>query len=173
KVAVNMSASQLRIPDFLPRLEALVAEMGVNPTGFELEITEGVLLGDDEGTHQTLSHLREMGFGLALDDFGTGYSSLSYLRRYPVSKIKIDRSFITNLGVDKESGDMVSAIVRLAKALGLAVIAEGVETDEQRKHLVAAGCTDIQGYLFGKPSAPEVIDAMIGVTPIARDSKAA
>jgi EAL domain-containing protein (putative c-di-GMP-specific phosphodiesterase class I) len=161
KMAVNLSASQLRIPDFVRRLTDLVEETGVQPAKIELEITEGVLLGDDLHTHEVLETLRAMGFGLALDDFGTGFSSLSYLRRYPVSKIKIDRSFVSNLGVDREAGAMVGAIVKLAKALRLDVIAEGVETQEQRDHLASAGCGDVQGYLFGRPVARESIDAML------------
>jgi diguanylate cyclase (GGDEF)-like protein len=163
KMAVNLSASQLRIPDFIVRLKALVSELKVNPAKLELEITEGVLLGDDIQTHEVLNALRAMGFGLALDDFGTGYSSLSYLRRYPVNKIKIDRSFVSNLGVDKEADAMISAIVRLARALDLSVIAEGVETHEQRKLLSAAGCYDVQGFLFGKPTPREQIDELMKI----------
>jgi EAL domain-containing protein (putative c-di-GMP-specific phosphodiesterase class I) len=137
--------------DFVGRVAALVSDMRVDPRRFELEITEGVLLGDDPTTHATLQGLSDMGFSLALDDFGTGYSSLSYLQRYPVDKIKIDRSFIANLGVDKEAEAVISAIVKLAGALNLRVIAEGVETIEQRDVLSAAGCREVQGYLYGKP----------------------
>jgi len=99
-----------------------------------------------------------MGFSLVLDDFGTGYSSLSYLRRYPISKIKIDRSFVTTLGVEAESDAVVGAIVRLARALKLGVIAEGVETLAQWQWLTALGCPDAQGYLFGKAASVTEID---------------
>ena len=119
------------------------------------------VLGDDETTHRAIGRLREMGFSLALDDFGTGYSSLSYLRRYPIDKIKIDRSFITPLGEDKEAGAVVAAIVRLAKALRLSVIAEGVETDEQRQQLKEIGCAQAQGFLFSAPVPADRIDALV------------
>ena len=151
KIAINISANQIRLTDFVPRLAALVEEYGVDPRQFELEITEGILLTDDPATHETLRRLRHLGFSLALDDFGTGYSSLSYLQRFPISKIKIDRSFIANLGVDTEAEAVVGAIIKLARALKLSVIAEGVETLDQRERLAAAGCSEIQGYLFSRP----------------------
>jgi EAL domain-containing protein (putative c-di-GMP-specific phosphodiesterase class I) len=160
RVAVNVSASQLRMKDFVPRVEALLKELKVDPFNFELEITEGLLLGDDPATHETLRRLRGIGFQLALDDFGTGYSSLSYLQRYPINKIKIDRSFISNLGWDSEAGAVVGAIVKLARALKLQVIAEGVETDVQRDELIAVGCSEIQGYLFSRPVGAEDIERL-------------
>jgi diguanylate cyclase (GGDEF)-like protein len=161
KVAVNLSAAQLRMRDFTARLGDLVAETGIDPERFELEITEGLLLGDDAQTHESLRRIRAMGFRIALDDFGTGYSSLSYLQRYPIDKIKIDRSFITNLGIDNDAEAVVSAIVKLARALGLSVIAEGVETEIQRVRLTAAGCSEVQGFLFGKPSPAGTITALL------------
>ena len=160
RVSINVSASQLRMKDFVPRVEALLKEQKVDPFNFELEITEGLLLGDDPATHETLRRLRGIGFQLALDDFGTGYSSLSYLQRYPINKIKIDRSFISNLGWDSEAGAVVGAIVKLARALKLQVIAEGVETDVQRSELIAVGCSDIQGYLFSRPVGAEDIERL-------------
>lgn len=163
KIAINVSANQLRLPDFVLRLGELVEEYAVDPRQFELEITEGILLGDDPATHDTLRRLRQMGFSLALDDFGTGYSSLSYLQRYPISKIKIDRSFIANLGVDLESEAVVGAIIKLARALKLSVIAEGVETTDQRERLAAAGCSEIQGYLFSRPVAADQIEQLMSV----------
>jgi len=163
KVAINVSAIQLRRKDFVARLESLVADAGVEPRNFELEITEGLLLGDDTQTHETLNRIRSLGFHIALDDFGTGYSSLSYLQRYPIDKIKIDRSFITNLGIEHEAEAVVHAIVRLARALGLSVIAEGVETESQRQHLAAAGCGNVQGFLFGKPvPSAEIVSLLAG-----------
>jgi EAL domain-containing protein (putative c-di-GMP-specific phosphodiesterase class I) len=157
KTAINVSANQIRMKDFVSSVEALVAETEVDPRRFELEITEGLLLGDDPATHETLKRLRQLGFSLALDDFGTGYSSLSYLQRFPVTKIKIDRSFIANLGVDAESDAVVGAIVKLARALNLAVIAEGVETPEQRERLAVAGCGEVQGFLYSRPVTPDEI----------------
>lgn len=172
RVAVNVSASQLRMKDFVPRVEALLKELNVDPFNFELEITEGLLLGDDPATHETLRRLRGIGFQLALDDFGTGYSSLSYLQRYPINKIKIDRSFISNLGWDSEAGAVVGAIVKLAKALKLQVIAEGVETDVQRDELIAVGCSDIQGFLFSRPVGAEDIERLRRV-PVRQARRAA
>lgn len=160
KVAINISASQLRMRDFHRQLSELVEECEVDPRNFELEITEGLLLGDDPVTHDTLMKLRNMGFSIALDDFGTGYSSLSYLQRYPIDKIKIDRSFVANLGVESEARAVVRAIVKLARALRLHVIAEGVETDEQREYLINIGCEEIQGFLYSQPVDPEAIAIM-------------
>ena len=160
-VAVNISAKQLRMKDFVSKLMELVAEVGVNPQKFELEITEGILLGDDPDTHAMLCQLRDYGFSLAFDDFGTGYSSLSYLQRYPINRIKIDQSFTTNLGVSDEAEAFIAAIVKLARALRLSVIAEGVETALQHDRLASAGCTDMQGYLFGKPVAADEIDLLL------------
>ena len=151
KVAVNISASQLRMRDFPEKVRELLQECAVDPRTFELEITEGLLLGDDPVTHGVLHELRQMGFSIALDDFGTGYSSLSYLQRYPIDKIKIDRSFVANLGIEKESAAVIQAIVKLARALKLDVIAEGVETAEQRDQLIEIGCEEIQGYLYSRP----------------------
>jgi EAL domain-containing protein (putative c-di-GMP-specific phosphodiesterase class I) len=145
---------------FIPQIRALLRETGAQPKQFELEITEGVLMGDDLATHDTLEKLRALGFSLALDDFGTGYSSLSYLRRFPIDKIKIDRSFIVNLGMDAEAESIVLAIVKLAHSLNMKVVAEGVETETQRDSVSAAGCNFIQGFLFGKPMVPNEIDKL-------------
>lgn len=163
KVAINISASQLRMHDFHAQVSRLLAECDADPHDFELEITEGLLLGDDPVTHTTLMKLREMGFSIALDDFGTGYSSLSYLQRYPIDKIKIDRSFIANLGVETESRAVVQAIIKLARALKLKVIAEGVETHDQRAFLSGIGCEDIQGYIFSRPVEAVQITKMYSV----------
>ncbi|MGA2551280.1 MAG: EAL domain-containing protein [Burkholderiaceae bacterium] len=173
KVAVNVSAKQLRIRDFVTRVTEIVADTNVDPKQFELEITEGILLGDDPDTLTVLAQLRGLGFSLALDDFGTGYSSLGYLQRYPIDKIKIDRSFVANLGVESESEAVIGAIVTLARALNLGVIAEGVETTEQHLRLCAAGCYDMQGYLFSKPVPATEIDRLCpAVPPLALPSPA-
>ncbi len=161
KVAVNVSALQIKQAGFPDLVATLLAQTGADPRQMELEITEGALLGDDETTHHVVDRLRAMGFSLALDDFGTGYSSLSYLRRYPIDKIKIDRSFITPLGETREASAVVAAIVRLAKALHLSVIAEGVETNIQREQLRDVGCTQAQGFLFSAAIPAEAIDAMM------------
>jgi len=161
RVAVNVSALQMKQADFPQQVAELLHETGARAEAIELEITEGALLGDDETTHEAIERLREMGFSLALDDFGTGYSSLSYLRRYPIDKIKIDRSFITPLGEDKEAGAVVAAIVRLAKALRLSVIAEGVETNVQREQLKEIGCAHAQGFLYSAAVPADAIDALV------------
>ncbi len=160
RIGVNISAKQLRMKNFVAQVMSLVAELGVDPRRFELEITEGILLGDDPDTHTMLCELREHGFELAFDDFGTGYSSLSYLRRYPINRIKIDQSFIANLGISDDAEAFIVAIVKLARALGLSVIAEGVETASQQHRLIAAGCTDMQGYLFSKAVPAADIDRL-------------
>lgn len=161
RLAVNVSPIQLRRPGFVQRCRALVAETGVEPERIELEITEGVLLENDEHSRSALRELRALGFKLALDDFGTGYSSLSYLNVYPVDKIKIDQSFISRLGVQEDAEKVVLAIIRLGKALGLQVTAEGVETEAQRAELIAGGCTLLQGHLGGRATDAAAIDALV------------
>jgi diguanylate cyclase (GGDEF)-like protein len=165
RVAVNVSAVQLRTGDFVDRLHALADEVGVDPQRIELEITERVLLGDDPATVAGLEKLRALGFRIVLDDFGTGYSSLGYLQRYPIDKVKIDRTFVARVGVERQAEAVVLAIVRLAKALGMEVLAEGVETEVQRVCLNAAGCSDVQGYLTGRPVVASEIDALVDGQP--------
>lgn len=160
-VAINVSAMQLRARDFADQMRSLVKEHKVDPTQFELEITERILLGDDAQTLDTLQDLRGIGFRIALDDFGTGYSSLGYLQRYPIDKVKIDRSFVARLDRDRQAEAVVVAIVQLAKAFGLSVVAEGVETDDQRECLNAAGCSDVQGYLTGRPMPADELSSFL------------
>ena len=161
RVAVNVSAQQVRSGRLIPTLKDLLSRSEVAARSIELEITEGVLLSDEPETFDTLHALRRLGFSLALDDFGTGYSSLSYLRRFPVDKIKIDRSFVSHLGKRPESTAIIKAIVDLAQALELKVIAEGVESRDQVDRLTAAGCHHFQGYFFSPPVAAEAIDGMV------------
>ena len=161
KVAVNVSATQLRHPDFLKNLRRMLEDTHTAASQIEIEITEGVLLNDDHTSQIVLRDLRHMGFSIALDDFGTGYSSLGYLSRYPVDKIKIDRSFVSNLGVDPEAEAVIRAIVKLSKALNLNIVAEGVETRAQKNILRATGCNIIQGYIFSRPVSAGDIDHMI------------
>ncbi len=163
-IAVNLSAVQIRMADFLVKLERLAAQTGARTRQFELEITESVLMTDEVCIPRTLDALRAMGYRLALDDFGTGYSSLSYLRRFPIDKIKIDRSFVTPLPADTVAVSLVRAIVDLAQALELDIIAEGVETPGQRESLALIGCNAVQGYLTGRPVAATEIDRLLGST---------
>lgn len=164
KVAVNVSSTQLQAPNFIPRLDRLVDETGIDPQRFELELTESVLLDESGHTRDKLQALRRRGFSLALDDFGTGYSSLSYLQHFPINKIKIDRSFVTNLGVGQEADEIIGAIVKLARALRLSVLAEGVETNEQWLRLQAVGCVEIQGYVAARPMPAGDLSTYLGET---------
>lgn len=161
RIAINISAVQIRDPLFLDWLARTVQTLKIDPARFDFEITEGILLGDDPETQERLAGLSKLGFGLALDDFGTGYSSLSYLHRYPIDKIKIDRSFIANLGIEDQADAVVDAIIKLARALSLGVVAEGVETRDQLRRLKSAGCTELQGFLFCRPVPADVIDRMV------------
>jgi diguanylate cyclase (GGDEF)-like protein len=163
RIAVNVSALQLRMPLFAEQVEALCRTMRVDPRRFDIEITETALLGDDPVTRRSILHLKRIGFAIALDDFGTGYSSLSCLQKYPVDKIKIDRSFIANIAAEEGSAAVVEAIVKLARALDMQVVAEGVETIEQRKRLAAAGCVDVQGHLFSPPVSAGEVAALAGL----------
>jgi diguanylate cyclase (GGDEF)-like protein len=150
-VAINISALQLRSPILMATITRLIAEHDVDPRHYELEITETALLGEDVATRNNLLALAQEGFTITLDDFGTGYSSLANLRRFAVDKIKIDRSFVQNIDNDPEAEALVEAIVRLARALKLDIVAEGVETHSQRLKLIECGCDHFQGYLLGRP----------------------
>jgi diguanylate cyclase (GGDEF)-like protein len=161
QVGINVSARQMRRAGFVDELAELIRETGANPRQLALEITEGALLGDGEGAHDTVDRLRQMGFSLVLDDFGVGCSSLSYIRRYPIDRIKIDRSFVAPLGHDADSEAVVAAIVRLAKALSLSVMAKGVESVAQREILKAIGCAQAQGFLFSPPVPADAIDSLL------------
>ena len=157
RVAINVSARQLQMPGFVASVDNAVTAAGIDPRKFELEITEGVLVANNAEMRHTLQTLHGMGFTIALDDFGTGYSSLSYLARFPIDKIKIDRSFVCKLPDDRQAYLIIRAIVQLAKALEMDVIAEGVETLAQQEMLSLAGCALTQGYLKGKPMAADLI----------------
>jgi diguanylate cyclase (GGDEF)-like protein len=161
-VAVNLSPLQFRATGFFETLTGIVRNSGANPKRLQLEVTERVLLDDDDNVRLTLSKLRAAGFTIALDDFGTGYSSLSYLRKFEVDKIKIDRSFVQHLGEASDSGNIVTAVLALGQAMGLSVTAEGVETAEQRTFLQIAGCKEMQGYYFSRPLPADELAALLG-----------
>lgn len=164
RVAINVSAEQMRAPGFADLVARLAAEAGVRPTRYEIELTETALLGDEPVTVGNIEALKRLGFSFALDDFGTGYSSLSVLQRFSVDKIKIDRSFVSGLAADHEAEALVDAMIRLARALELKVIAEGVESEAQRDQLVKCGCTEFQGYLVGRPMSLEQAARLAGET---------
>jgi len=151
KVAVNVSPLQFKQATFALKAAGILAASGLAPTRLELEITEAVLIRDDDEALAILHHLRALGVRIGLDDFGTGYSSLSYLQRFPLDKIKIDRSFVENIQHDDFSSSIVRAIVNIAAARNMTTTAEGVETNDQFDHLQALGCDQIQGYLFSRP----------------------
>lgn len=156
KVAVNLSAVQFR-SDLVAATRDALKLSGLEPSRLELEITESVLLQNSEATLITLHELRELGVRFGLDDFGTGYSSLSYLRSFPFDKMKIDKSFVRDLGQERDSLAIIRAAIYLARELGISVTAEGVETVEQFAQLKAEGCSEVQGFLFSAPvPAPEL-----------------
>jgi EAL domain-containing protein (putative c-di-GMP-specific phosphodiesterase class I) len=138
----------------------LVAEYRVDPSHYEIEITETALLGDDGVTRNNIIMLKQEGFSIALDDFGTGYSSLNLLKQFAVDKIKIDRSFVHNLEASEEAEGLVDAIVKLGRALKLDIVAEGVETAIQRERLAACGCNNFQGYLVARPVPANELDGL-------------
>jgi diguanylate cyclase (GGDEF)-like protein/PAS domain S-box-containing protein len=150
-VAVNISALQFQQPGFIDRVAELLRGAGLPAGLLELELTEGVLVGDINEFAERLQALAERGIGLAVDDFGTGYSSLNYLKRLPIHRLKIDRSFVQGLPDDSSDAAIVRSIIEIGRALSLRVVAEGVETIAQRDFLIAAGCDEAQGYLYAKP----------------------
>ncbi len=153
RVAVNVSPVQFRSPSLALNVAAALAACGLAASRLELEITEAVLIRDDEAALDMLHQLRKLGVRIALDDFGTGYSSLSYLQRFPFDKIKIDRSFIRDIAGPGASASIVQAVVNIAAASDMTTTAEGVETEQQRNLLYILGCTEMQGYLFS-PAVP-------------------
>jgi diguanylate cyclase (GGDEF)-like protein len=162
-IAVNVSPAQFRSPGFADKVCAILKKHGLPPPRLELEVTESVLLDSAELSSATFKRLREAGVRIALDDFGTGYSSLNYLAKFPVDKIKIDRSFVQNLDSSEASDAIVQAMVDLARAIGVNVTAEGVETTRQRDFLQSIGCNELQGFLLSRPLQADEIDRMLGV----------
>jgi diguanylate cyclase (GGDEF)-like protein/PAS domain S-box-containing protein len=160
-LSVNVSARQFRQPDFVAQVQAAVLHHAINPLRLKLELTESLLLENIEDTIATMSALKEMGIRFSLDDFGTGYSSLQYLKRLPLEQLKIDQSFVRDLALDSSDQAIVLTIIAMAHSLKLGVIAEGVETEEQRQRLLNKGCTHFQGYLFGRPLPIEQFDELL------------
>lgn len=153
-IAVNLSAVQFRQPNLIHEVAGILQETGMAPAELELEITESAIIEDTENAARTLRKLKDMGIRIALDDFGTGFSSLGYLKRFPVDCLKIDYSFVKNILRNPQDTAIVRAIIAIARSLNLTVIAEGVETEEQRAFLIEHGCDEIQGYLAGMPKPP-------------------
>jgi diguanylate cyclase (GGDEF)-like protein len=161
EVAVNLSPLQFRQTDLVALLQSLTVETGASPEKFVLEITEGVLMDAGERTRHSLDAIRDQGFKTALDDFGTGYSSLAYLCNFHFDKLKIDRSFVSNLSRSEGVQTIVQAVVALGKGLGMDIVAEGVETESEALTMTKFGCTELQGYYFAKPMAAAELKALL------------
>jgi diguanylate cyclase (GGDEF)-like protein/PAS domain S-box-containing protein len=170
RLAVNVSPRQFRQTDFVAEVRGLLAAAGADPAGLTLEITEGVVIGDLEGTIARMTELKAVGVQLSLDDFGTGYSSLSYLKRLPIDELKIDRSFVQDAPQDSNDAVLVEAILAVTRHMRLKVVAEGVENSDQLQFLAARGCPLYQGFLFGRP---EPAQAFLHTWGLARHPDAA
>jgi EAL domain-containing protein (putative c-di-GMP-specific phosphodiesterase class I) len=164
RLAVNVSPVQLKNQTLALRIAGALAASGLKPCRLEIEITEAVLIRDDEAALAILHQLRDIGVRIALDDFGTGFSSLSYLKRFPFDKIKIDRCFVSDISEVDASSSIVEAVVDIATALKMTTTAEGVETEAQRELLRRLGCTEMQGYLFSAPKPGVEVRKLFGVT---------
>ena len=151
RIAVNLSARQVRERDFVPMVSRILRETGVGPEGLEIEITESMPMTDADNAVQALGELHDMGISVAMDDFGTGYSSLSYLKRFPIDTIKIDQSFVADITVDPDDAEIINTIISMGRTLNRKVVAEGVETEEQLALLREYRCDEIQGYFFSRP----------------------
>jgi diguanylate cyclase (GGDEF)-like protein len=169
-VSVNISAGQLRQPDFVENVLRTLEATGANPQNLELELTESMLVDDVEDIIIKMTELKSHGLRFSLDDFGTGYSSLSYLKRLPLDQLKIDRSFVRDILSDSNGGAIAQAIISLSRTMGLSVIAEGVETDAQREYLLDLGCQAYQGYLFSRPIPIEEFELLLWDSLGIRDS---
>ncbi|MDZ7853276.1 MAG: EAL domain-containing protein [Halomonas sp.] len=169
-MAVNVSMCQFRQPDFIEKVTDALSRTGLPACHLELEVTESVFMQDLDRAMQTLEALRSLGVKLSIDDFGTGYSSLSHLKKLPIYRLKIDKSFIQGLPLDQENAAIADAIISMSKSLGLEVVAEGVETQEQARYLHSLECDAGQGYLFARPmAARECTDFLrdcAGATPV-------
>jgi EAL domain-containing protein (putative c-di-GMP-specific phosphodiesterase class I) len=150
-VSVNVSARQFQQPVFHQQVAAVLAEYGIEPGLIELEMTEGLLMDDSDSALRELRHLKQIGVRISVDDFGTGHSCLNYLRRFPIDVLKIDRSFVQDIGTSEDSEIIIDAIISLARSLRLETVAEGVEKDDQVEYLLDRGCRVAQGFLLGMP----------------------
>ena len=161
-LSVNLSPGQFQLPNLAEDVAEILRETGMPAQYLKLEITEGVIMRDVEGTIEILRELKQLGVKIAVDDFGTGYSSLAYLKRLPLDVLKIDRAFVSGIAHDKEDRAIVRAIISLAKSLELAVTGEGIETVEQAELLDAWGCDRGQGFYYGKPMEQGAIETLLG-----------
>jgi diguanylate cyclase (GGDEF)-like protein/PAS domain S-box-containing protein len=163
RIAVNVSLRQFKTPDFVQKVRQTLMATEINPAHLTLEITESVLMGDPGMVAEKMTALSQLGISFSIDDFGTGYSSLGYLKNLPLGELKIDRTFIQDVTTNVNDAALVEAILAIARAHGLRVVAEGIETPEQLDFLKVRGCEYFQGYLLGRPSeAPEMLNKMMG-----------
>ncbi|NNF97520.1 MAG: EAL domain-containing protein, partial [Halobacteria archaeon] len=160
-LAINVSPRQFREADFVLQIERVLGETGADPNRLTLELTEGIFVENLEDTIQKMRALKRRGVRFSIDDFGTGYSSLAYLKRLPLDEIKIDRSFICDITTDPSDANLVETIINMAEHLGLDVVAEGVETEEQLDFLRAKGCRLFQGYHFSRPQSEEDFEELL------------
>jgi EAL domain-containing protein (putative c-di-GMP-specific phosphodiesterase class I) len=160
-MSINVTAREFEQPDVASHIRESLQQTGIDPSCIDLEITENIAMKDAVRSAVVLSELKSLGVRLSIDDFGTGYSSLSRLQRFPVDTLKIDRSFISGMGEDLESHEIVRIIVVLAHSLGLKVVAEGIETQEQMDTLKHLGCELGQGYLYSRPATAETIEELL------------
>lgn len=157
-MAINISSVQIEEENFVESIEVIRQKIGIDARRIELEVTESCFMNNPEQVSKTLQKLENLGYKISIDDFGTGYSSLSYLKQLPLHKLKIDRSFIRDLPHDTDDQAISKAIIALGKTLELEVLAEGVETEEQKAFLIANQCDSMQGYLFAKPMSSEDLE---------------
>jgi diguanylate cyclase (GGDEF)-like protein len=162
-LAVNVSAKQFRQTGFVAQMQQILKDSGANPALLKLELTESTVLADVEEAIGKMHELKSLGVTFSMDDFGTGYSSLSYLKRLPLDQIKIDQSFVRDIATDQNDAAIVQTIIAMSDALGLNVIAEGVETEVQLEFLELRGCQTFQGYLFSKPIPLRALEQLVGV----------
>jgi len=160
-MSINVSALQFQQPDFVDSVAQALAEVGLDPQWLELEMTESILIQDAQEALHRLQALARLGVKLAIDDFGTGYSSLAYLKRFPIGRLKIDRSFIQGLPSDESDAGIVRAIANMARALHLELIAEGIENEAQRQFMLQIGCEQYQGFLYSPAIDVVSLEAML------------
>jgi diguanylate cyclase (GGDEF)-like protein/PAS domain S-box-containing protein len=170
-LGVNVSPRQFNHGSLAETVQKVLAETGLNPSALHIEITEGVIMQEEQHTQELFDQLSHLGISFVIDDFGTGYSNLGYLKRFPIDSLKIDQSFIRDITTDPNDAAIVQAIIVMAHSLGIKTIAEGVETREQKEFLLANGCDFMQGYYFSKPLAPEAFAALLEAgKPLGNDS---
>jgi EAL domain-containing protein (putative c-di-GMP-specific phosphodiesterase class I) len=163
-LSINVSAKQFNQPEFVTQVQTIIQRYAITPQLLKLELTESILVDNITRIIATMNALERISIRFSLDDFGTGYSSLQYLKKLPLYQLKIDQSFIRDIAIDSSDEAIVLTIISMAYSLSLAVIAEGVETEEQRQILLDNGCTHFQGYLFGKPVPIELFEAALIIT---------